>query len=85
MKTPPMKLHAMNSTSARAETVSNFSLTYKCGWRTPGEEAARGGQGVAASFAQVWLPGQAANSNNADCFATFYRGSGYVRLASARS
>jgi hypothetical protein len=84
-KTTEMKNTAARIAHEVAAPVSRFSLTFACGWRTPGEAMARGGKGAAASFGQEWLPGAAANTNEADYTATFYRGRGYVRLASSRS
>lgn len=84
-KTADMKNTAARIAPEVAAPVSRFSLTFACGWRTPGEAMARGGNGVAASFGQQWLPGVAANTNMTDYTATFYRGRGYVRLASSRS
>ena len=67
------------------KTVRSFSLTYKCDWQMPGEATsaprAEKAQGVAASMGLLWLPGYPTNDNGQ----TFYRGRGYVRLASARS
>ena len=76
----------MFTPSASARAMRNFSLTYKCNWHTPGEVSVKKrGQGVAALIGTEWVPANAANMNAMNYGATFYRGRGYVRLASARS